>query len=509
MIEVVSKETMRAMDAHMIKKMHIPSRILMENAAFGITSTVCARYPIDTEIIAICGTGNNGGDGLAAARQLEANGYNVTAFLIGSVAQLKGATASNAAYFGDRIIPITDEASAKTHFGNLRSGVVIDAIFGIGLSRDVTGLYAHVIDLLNASKADIIACDIPSGIDADTGAVLGTAIRARQTVTFQCAKPGLFLHPGRAHVGKLTVKEIGTSGDFKYPEIAAYTDGLHLEPRQPNAHKGRHGKLACVVTSQGFTGAGIMCAYGALRAGAGLVTAGVPASLQTIFCGRIPECMTFALSDAYGCLSEDCISGLDMLMQDKTALAIGPGLGKSDGAKKAVLRAVSNYDIKKVFDADALSIIAQDTDVLKGKMGEIVLTPHLVEFSRLCGLAADDILADPLGITKAFAARYGVTLLLKGATTIVTDGEEVALVPVGTPGMAVGGSGDVLTGVIGGLLAGADANEMNAFDAALYGAYICGKAGEAAADELGDYAMTPMDTLNHIANVTKKMAELP
>lgn len=506
MIDVVKKETMRAMDAHMIGTMHIPGRVLMENAAFGVTSAVCDRFTPDTRIIAVCGTGNNGGDGFAAARQLCAKGFDVTVCLIGSKAALKGDAAANAAYFAGSITEITSEAAAAAHLGRLNGCVVIDAIFGIGLSRDVTDLHAAVIDMLGDSGAHIIACDIPSGIDADTGAVLGTAIRAAQTVTFQCAKPGLYLYPGRAHAGALTVKEIGTSGEFEYPDIVAYTDGLHLEPRQPDAHKGRFGKLACVAMSRGYTGAGIMCACGALRAGVGLVTAGVPASLQPIICTQVPACMTFALADADGALSEMCISGLDELMIGKSALAIGPGLGQSDGAKEAVMHAVRHYGIKKVFDADALSIIAQDIKVLKKKKGEIVLTPHLVEFSRLSGLPPETILSDPLGIAKDFAAKHGIVLLLKGATTIITDGDEIALVPVGTPGMAVGGSGDVLTGVIGGLLAGADANEMDAFDAALYGAYICGKAGEAAAEQLGDYSMTPMDTLGHIAHITREMS---
>jgi NAD(P)H-hydrate epimerase len=505
MIDVVSKQTMQAMDRHMIENMHIPSAILMENAAFGITCAVCAAYPRDTRIVAVCGPGNNGGDGFAAARQLRAKGYSVSVCLIGAVDALRGDAAANAAYFDDTVLEITDEASALAHLSGLSDCVIIDAIFGIGLSREVTGLFALVIDLLNAAGADIIACDIPSGIDADTGAVLGTAIHARQTVTFQCGKPGLFLYPGRGHAGALSVKEIGTTGDFIYPDIVAYTDGLHLEPRRPDAHKGVYGKLACVTMSRGFTGAGIMCIRGALRAGAGLITAGIPAEVQSIVCGHVPECMTFALPDADGALSEYCIPALDQLMSGKTALAIGPGLSQSDGAARAVLHAVSHYDIRKVFDADALSIIAQNPDVLKNKTGDIVLTPHIVEFSRLCGLSPDDIRKDPLGTAQAFAAQYGVILLLKGPTTIVTDGEESALVPIGTPGMATGGSGDVLTGVIGGLLAGADAGEMDAFDAALYGAYICGKAGEAAAQALGDYSMTPMDTLCHIADVTRAM----
>ncbi|MDD5018774.1 MAG: NAD(P)H-hydrate dehydratase [Eubacteriales bacterium] len=531
MIEVLSKQDMQALDSHMINNMHIPPRILMENAAFGITAAVCAKYGKYTRAIAVCGTGNNGGDGFAAARQLKAKGYDVAVCLIGRKKQLKGDTADNASFFGDSIIEITTEAAASAHLGGLDGAVVIDAIFGIGLSRDVTGLWAHVIDTLNQSGATIIACDIPSGIDADTGAVLGTAVRAQETVTFQCAKPGHFLYPGREHTGLLTVKEIGVAGGFNTAGMRAYSDGLYLKERPADTHKGSYGKLACVVSSQGYSGAGLMCVCGALKAGAGLVTAGVPSSLQPVFSTRCPDAMTYALSDFVGSLADDCVAGLDRLMEGKTALAAGPGLSTSYGVKNAVDQMVHHYDIKKVFDADVLNIIAHDTDMLLNKKGDIILTPHIGEFSRLCGKDIDAIQKDPLNTAKAFAKKYGVTLLLKGSTTIVTDGERVAFVLTGTPGMAGGGSGDVLTGVIGGLLCGGQAAiqiekaaqakqpqpaqseiakrsrfaGMDCYTAALYGAYICGKAGEAAAAALGAYSMTAMDTLDHIAQVTKEM----
>lgn len=515
MIQVIFKKKMQALDAYMMSNIHIPSHILMENAAFGITSAICKKHPKTTKIITVCGTGNNGGDGFAAARQLVAKGYDVSVYLIGKKGNLSGDAATNAAFFDSSIIEITDETQAHAHFLHLDDCVVIDAIFGIGLSRDVTGLFAYVINLLNASGAYIIGCDIPSGIDADSGAVLGLAVQANETVTFQCAKPGLFLYPGREYTGSLTVKEIGISGNFDMGNTRAYADGLYLDKRCANTHKGSYGKLACVVSSQGFSGAGIMCVSGALKAGAGLVTAGVPSSMQPIFSARIPECMTFALDDFCGSVSENCISGLDKLMQGKTALVAGCGLSTSDGVKKAVTHMVQNYDIKKVFDADALNIISHNTDMLLGKQGDIILTPHLVEFSRLSGKEPSEILQNPVQIAKEFAKKYGVTLLLKGSTTIVTDGERTAFVLTGTPGMAKGGSGDVLTGVIGGLLCGGRAKHdiakrdqlagMDCFSAALYGAYICGKAGESAAECIGEYSMTAMDTLAHIADATKKM----
>ena len=250
-----------------------------------------------------------------------------------------------------------------------------------------------------------------------------------------------------------------------------------------------------------------MCTMGALRAGAGLVTAGIPASLQDVFSSGCPECMTFALSEASGSISEYCLDGLDVLMNGKTALAAGPGLSTSEGAKEAVRYMIRNYDIKKVFDADALNTIAEDTDILYNKKGDIVLTPHPAEFARLCDSETAEIMKDPIGSAEDFASRFGITLLLKGSTTIITNGKNTVLVTFGTPGMAKGGSGDVLTGVIAGLMCGGRPGGMDGFPAALYGAYICGKAGEAAALVLGEYSMTAMDTLAHIPEITKQISE--
>jgi len=505
MIPVLYKQQMRDLDAHMSQALHIPSLLLMENAAFGITTAIYERFGTDASVIALCGTGNNGGDGFAAARQLAAKGCDVRVMLVGKPDELRGDAAINAAFFGERITEITDEAAAHAHLKNLNGCVVIDALFGVGLSRDITGLYAVVISLLNDSGAYTVACDIASGIDADTGAVRSTAVRADETVTFGCVKPGHLLFPGRAYTGRLTVREIGVSDGFDLGGMYAVTDSIKLTRRKADTHKGSFGRLACVAGSQGMSGAGLLCAGAALRAGAGLVTAGVPASLQSVFSARNPESLTFALDEFAGSLSEHCTDGLDRLLEGKTALAAGPGIGTGNGAAVAVRHMLGHYHIRKVVDADALNIIAQDISVLHEAVGDIVLTPHPAEFSRLCGHSRDEIQKDPLRYTHEFATKYGVTLLLKGATTIVTNGAQTAFVTAGTPGMARGGSGDVLTGVIGGLMCGGIEGGMCGFDAAVYGAYICGKAGEAAANALGELSMTAGDTLSHIADVTKAM----
>ncbi len=502
MIHVLRKLDMQALDKHMIE--NIPSIVLMENAAFGMTSVISQRFDKTTKIIAVCGAGNNGGDGFAAARQLEAKGYEVKVCLVGKADALKGDAATNAAFFGLRIAELENEDMAKAHLSGLAGCVVIDAVFGVGLSRDVTGLNAAVIKLINESGAYVVACDIASGIDADTGAVCGIAVRADETVTFQCAKPGHLLFPGREHTGAITVKEIGVSRGFTQG-FMGYADKVTLHRRNADTHKGSFGKLACIAGSQGFSGAGLMCVSAALRAGAGLVTAGVPTCLQSLFAARLPESLTFALDDFSGSLSENCIGGLEKLMAGKTALAAGPGLSTSEGAAAAVRHLITHYDIRKVFDADALNIIALDINVLQKKKGDVVLTPHPMEFSRLSGLSIEEIKSDPLTHAQAFAKRYGVTLLLKGATTIVTDGLRTMFVTAGTPGMARGGSGDVLTGVVAGLMCGGREGGKAGFEAAVSGAYICGKAGEDAAQDMGELSMTAMDTLSHIAEVTKEM----
>ncbi len=504
MIPVLNSNHMRGLDAHMIEK-GIPSLLLMENAAFGLTNAVTNKFSTEKKITVVCGSGNNGGDGFAAARQLLTKGFDVSVLLVGKTKKLKGDAKANADFFGSDIVEITDENTADIHMENIGDSIVIDALFGTGLSRDITGVAAYIISLVNNSKAYVISCDIASGIAADTGAVCGAAVRANETVTFQYPKPGHLLYPGKAHTGGLTVWKIGVDCGYDLGAMFWAADDLKLQRRKRDSHKGHYGKLACIVGSQGMAGAGVLCACAAIKAGAGLTTAAVPECIQSSFSTNLPESMTFALKDFSGCISEDCVPELKRLMVNKTALAAGPGLSVCNGTAVAVRHLLQNYNIRKVFDADALNIIAQDPAVLHDSVGDIVLTPHIAEFSRLSAQTIEELQKNAIDIAKRFAKEYGVTLLLKGATTVVTNGTKTVFITAGTAGMARGGSGDVLTGVIGGLMCGGQAGGMCGFDAAVYGSYICGKAGEFAEKAKGELSMSAAETLGNIFRVTKQM----
>jgi len=512
MYKVLLPEDMRKLDAYMTEEKNISGIMLMENAAFGISSLIMRRFDAHTKIFAVCGTGNNGGDGFAAARQLKANGYTVKTILLGKAADLKGDALENAKFFlGERLLAeAADEETLNWHLRELHAGdVVIDALFGTGLSRNVTGLNAMAIRFLNESGAHIIAADIPSGIHSGTGQILGTAVKADDTVAFQYAKPGHFIYPGREYGGRLHVVKIGWDEGFKgfdayeYNAYPSGTNAIRLPKRKANTHKGSYGSLAILSGGKGYTGAGTLCITAALKAGAGLVTAGIPQSLQDVYQKKFNEAVTFPIRDVDGRFSRDSIGDTEALMAGKDALAAGPGLTNHDDMLPFIRRLVLEYDVKKVLDADALNLIAKEPQMLKSAKGRIVLTPHPREFSRLSGERVADILANPIELTSAFSKEYGVTVLLKGATTVVATGNRVSFVLAGSPGMAKGGSGDVLTGVIGSVLA----QGLEPHDAAVTGAHICGLAGEKAAEAEGEYAMTAMDTIRHLKDAIKAVTE--
>ncbi len=507
MFKVVCPDEMKKIDEYMINKKKISALMLMENAAFGISSLIMDKFDKNCPVFAVCGTGNNGGDGFAAARQLESNGYAVKPVLIGKKENLKGGALINAEYFinENRLLEVFDEEKAKKILAGINKGdIVIDAIFGTGLARNVEGIYKTSVNIINKSGAYVVSADIPSGIDAKTGQVLGEAVYADETVTFQYAKPGHFIYPGRQHAGKLHVRKIGSDQGFDtgydWRAYPSDTKDISLPKRKRNTHKGDYGYLAILAGGRGYAGAGYMCITASLKSGAGVVTAGIPESMADVYQKKLNEAVTYPIKDREGRFYDGSIKELPAFLAGKNALAAGPGLAQGEGMLEFVRHVVCDYDIKKVFDADALNIMAKDINMLKKSRGELVLTPHLKEFSRLKGMPVADILKNPAVCALAFAKEYNVTLLLKGATTIIAsvDGS-VSFMLAGSPGMAKGGSGDVLTGVIGSLLA----QGFNAHKAAVTGAHICGLAGGMAAMENGEYSMTAMDTIKHIKDAVK------
>lgn len=473
----------REIDKKMMLDKKIPGLLLMEQAAVAIFRTVERLDLSSRRVLVVAGGGNNGGDAFAAARILLINGYDVQVGYV-PAKELPGDAATNYAFFEHSgRLTLLDERTLSSFFA-FPSEVILDGLFGIGLNREPAGIYAKVIAAINEHSAYKIAIDIPSGVFGETGTAT-IAVTADETVTFQYAKPGHLLFPGRALTGKLHIAKIGLDD----AELSLkWVDEFSLPVRPQNAHKGNFGRLAVIAGSKGMAGAAMLCTRAGIAAGAGLCTLlscgyVCDAAQKNIAAAMAREISSCAEHIAPTAPAEDLLSGF-------CAVAIGPGIGLNDRTAELV-RQVAGSALPKVMDADALTLLS------KGELhfgANTVLTPHPKEFSRLCGLPIEHILAHPIDCAREFSQKHNVTLLLKGATTVVADGGQAYLITAGTPGMAKGGSGDVLTGVIGGLLAQGFAPA----EAAYGGAYLCGKAGERAAAAKGEYAMTAEDTISHL-----------
>jgi NAD(P)H-hydrate epimerase len=360
------------------------------------------------------------------------------------------------------------------------SALAVDAIFGTGLNAPVAGIAADVIELMNSCGSPVLAVDIPSGLDADRGAVLGTAIQAEATATFGFAKIGQFLHPGVDHTGALAVVDIGISAaavDIVSPatRLIDETAVCGLVPRRRrDAHKGDSGHLLVIAGSRGRTGAALLAARSALRAGAGLVTLAGPAVLNPILCCGTPEVMTAALPDRDDRLLFEP-GQLARLLEGKSAVVIGPGLGTHEEAQRTVMWVLEHTDVPVLVDADGLTCLSAVESWPRVQAG-LILTPHPGEMARLrrCEVAA--VQSDRVGVARGFATANACAVVLKGASTVIADGEGAAWInPTGNPGLAAGGSGDVLSGAIGALLA----QGLEPAEAAQLGTYAHGAAADA------------------------------
>ena len=484
MQHVLTPEQSRALDAYMIQDLEIPGILLMEQAATAIAEAV-NRHIKTGKVLVICGGGNNGGDGWAAARILLTRGYEVA---VGYTAlELPPDSEANMRFFTHTALAehLTADTAYEFFQKNCHAEVVIDALFGTGLSRHPVGLYADLISLINSHSGYKISVDIASGVFGATGQC-AAAVQADETVTFQCPKPGHFLYPGRQHTGRLTVAPIGITQGFEMPPVF-HLETYSMPPRDPNSNKGTFGRLHIIAGSAGMSGAAVLCAKGAIRSGAGIT-----ALYSCGYTADILQCtLPTALSAAIGDLRDRIHNPvLDETLTGCTALAVGPGLGNHSDLLSFIIRLASS-SIPKVLDADALNILSASQPDYGS---HTVITPHPKEFSRLTKTSVADLLSDPIRHTLDYARHHCITVLLKGSTTVVSDGTSVCLVTAGSPSMAKGGSGDVLCGVIGGLLA----QGIPPFQAACGGAVLCGKAGEQAAAFLGTYAPSAEDTLQYI-----------
>lgn len=509
---------MRLLDRTAIEDFGLPGVVLMENAAQSIFRAVMAQWmewPADPRVAILIGPGQNGGDGWALARIFSAHGFQVLCYL----AKLDGTEISGDAAVNYKVarrlgLPVTELKSDGPWPEWEKIDLLIDALFGTGLDRPLTGPAAAVLASAAKAKTErgprlrVAAVDIPSGLSGDDGRLWGPPLAADLTVTLGAPKIGLYLGDGPELSGRIVVGDIGLTPEmFARSEphgLLAGPDTLaqYLPPRAPDGHKGVFGHVLLAGGAKGKTGALVLAALGAARSGAALVTALHPASLAPIYESKLTEVMTLELpEDGPGELSE---SAGDLILEyapGRQALAIGPGLGLNDGAALTVWRVAEAAEVPLVFDADALTHLDGRLEILRSRPS-VILTPHPGEAARLLNTTTAEIQADRLGAAKKIAERSGSVVVLKGRHTIIAEPSgKFYLNPSGGPHMAVGGSGDLLTGLSAGLLA----RKVPAFQAAALAVYVHGRAADLARAEFGPYGLLPGDFARKIPAVFGEM----
>ena len=488
MIRVVSAEEMRHYEQERFSDGRAISRDWMERAAEGVDRLMQARYP-EQRVLAVCGGGNNGGDGFALLRLLKKRGATCAGVLLTSAEKLTGDAKTNYARALDCGVRFSD---ALTQELLDEYDVLVDAMFGTGLSRAVSGAFRNAIMLMNASRKPIVAVDIPSGVDATSGNVLGYAILATETVTFQFYKRGQLLFPGRGCCGEIIVHpltdEIDESGTVF---LFTREDASKLLPRRAaDSHKGNNGRALLCVGSATLTGAALMSTAACLRAGAGLTSVATPGKVKPAF-SALPEAMAIPVNDGADWDETACERAGAMLAQ-KNAVCIGCGVGS--GNILPLIARVLEAKLPTVLDADALNQLAKNPETMEKLYQNVILTPHPAEMARLTGKTITEILADPIEIARDYAKKWNCIVLLKGATSCISDGATVRLNTSGNAGLSKGGSGDVLAGLITGLLA----QGLSSFDAASCGAFLLGASADVALELLKERMLLARDVIGAI-----------
>ena len=513
---LVTANEMQKMDRSTIESFGLPGRILMENAGRGATQFFLDQFKNaeNKKIGVIAGRGNNGGDGFVIARYLAQKGISVTVYLLSEHQKVSGDAAANLKLLSPLKVPVIEMPDAKSfsaHETAMRHEAIwIDAIFGTGLRSDVKGFFKDVIDFINRLNKPVFAVDIPSGLNSDTGQPCGACIRADATATFAFAKTGHFMFPGADYTGNLKIIDIGVPphiahdvGPLQYlltPDLIRAV----FSPRPSDAHKGHTGHLLVIAGSTGKTGAAVMTATSAMRSGAGLVTLGIPASLNPILEAQVIETMTEPLPETVnGILDDTSVNRIMDLLSDKKCLAIGPGIGTAPETQKLFKNLLQENTKPVVIDADGLNILAGHIEILKDLDTPVVLTPHPGEMARLISTTSANVQKDRIKCARDFAEKFNVHVVLKGARTIVAhpDGR-VFINPTGNPGMASGGMGDVLTGVIAGFIAQGHQPEL----AAHAGVYLHGATADSLAKNKGPFGYLATDVMNTLPEVIKTLA---
>ncbi len=493
------------LDRRATEEFGIPPSLLMERAGQGVArvSLSMLKEAGSRRVVVLAGKGNNGGDGLVAARHLRQAGVDAAVLLLAREDTLTGEAAGALRSAREAGVPI---ASVSTGEGAELAGrlaaadLIVDALFGTGFRGPASGLAAQVIETANRSAKPIVAVDIPSGLHADTGRLDGPCIRAMATVTMGLPKIGLLTYPGADAAGQIYVADIGyppsLANDASIPTrlVTAELVRSRIPPRRPDSHKGSYGRVLIIAGSVGFSGAAVLATLGALRVGAGLVTVGVPEAIYPIVASKITEGMPTPLPASDGALAAAALERVKELAAGNDVIAIGPGLSRAFGVTHVVTGLMSG-DRPLVIDADGLNVLAGKAKVLTRARKPVVITPHPGELSRLVDSPVAKIQEDRLAAARAAATELRCIVVLKGARTIVaTPDGEAFIVPTGNPGMATGGMGDVLTGAIAALIG----QGMAPAEAAYAAAYLHGLAADLIARERGLIGMLASEVADHL-----------
>ena len=501
---------MARMDAHAIETVGISGKALMENAAGSVAACLLRLFGeagAKRPVVVCCGSGNNGGDGYAVARLLKADGVEVTVVKVGQPtgADAKANLAEWAAR-GDTVDFGSDPAAAASRLQG--AGAIVDALFGTGLNRPVGGAAGELIAAINAAPAPIkLAVDVPSGMDSDSGRVWSSAVRCSHTVALQIGKVGCYQHPGAAFAGRTEIADISIPVRWEPSAPATYLLNSafvrQLLPDRPAAgHKGTFGHLLTLCGSTGMGGAALLCSLAALKVGTGLVTAGVPRGLLDGFLAAAPELMTLSAEEGSPEAFQE--SQGDFFLEAaraRSAVVVGCGVGQREATRAFVARVAAELELPLLIDADGLNLLGGKA--LAARAHPTVITPHPGELLRLSGLGREDLANDRVGQARRLAAEWGVVLLLKGAGSVVAaPGGEVFINPTGDDGLATAGTGDVLSGMIGGFLA----QGLEPLAAALAGVYLHGLARDCRREELAPAYFTAGDLIEGINAALKTVA---
>lgn len=514
MLKIATSGEMQSIDRRAIKDYGIPGAVLMENAGRGVFTALKEAVPKleSKKITLFCGKGNNGGDGFVIARYLFDLGSDVEVFLLGRRSALKESALLNAEAARQKGIPITeiDETCLDSADDSLhRSHIVVDAIFGTGLTQAVSGLHEKIITKINQTGKFIVAVDMPSGIGSDTGQIIGPHVKANLTLALGLMKRSHVLYPSAEAMGQIQIVDIGL------PQAAVDAEPIRIHmaeekdiqslfsKRRANTHKGTYGHALVIAGSKGKGGAAALTALAALRIGCGLATLALPESCQKAFELYPLEVMTLPVPETPSGNMD--VPAFDLLLKasrEKSVVAVGPGISTSPETVELIAKLLPALKTPLVLDADALNCMQYHPDLLSNIGPKSVLTPHPKEISRLTGRDTSEIQRDRIGVVSAFAQKYSTCLVLKGARTLIgLPSGSIFINPTGNPGMATAGSGDVLTGIIAGLIA----QGLQLKDAAIAGTYIHGLTGDIFAKKQSETSLIAGDLLRNLPEAIKRI----